>query len=253
MSRWLKALPLALALAALSSLAASCGSSSGTTQVRFVNALQDTTQYGAGFDVEFNGTREFSNVQFFGYLPSSGYLNVASGNSTITGFETGSIVNQIFNANVSLNAGSQYTIVATGFATNISKVVILSIPDNNLAPANNKVEFRAINASPSGPPTVDIYILPIGTTGSLTPPATMANLAYRSVSSYVTLPYNPNSANGANYTMFVTAAGTTTPILLTQSLSAGTSSTGAIRTVVLTDQENIDQLNQLAIVLNDFH
>jgi hypothetical protein len=53
--------------------------------------------------------------------------------------------------------------------------------------------------------------------------------------------------------MFVTATGTTAPILITQSLSAGSSSEGSIRTLVLTDQQNIDQLNPLAIVLNDFN
>jgi hypothetical protein len=50
--------------------------------------------------------------------------------------------------------------------------------------------------------------------------------------------------------MFVTATGTTTPILITQNLSAPA---GAIRTLVLTDQQNVDQLNSLAIVLNDLN
>ena len=95
--------------------------------------------------------------------------------------------------------------------------------------------------------------VPVGSGGTLTPPATFTNLAYRSTSKYVTLDYNPNMVNGANYTMFVTATGTTTPILLTQSLGAGTSTGGTIRTVVLTDQENMNQLNSLAIVLNDLN
>jgi hypothetical protein len=253
MSRWLKALPLTLALAALSIFAASCNSSS-PAQVRFVNAIQDTAQYGTALDIDFNGTKEFSDVGFLGYLPTSGYTSVPSGSDTIEGLETGTTT-EVFSANVSLNPGSdsQYTMVATGFAINASRVAIISATDNNTLPATGKVEFRAINASPSGPSGVDIYIVPVGSGGAITPPATIANLAYRSVSSYVTLPYNSNSVDGANYTMFVTATGTTTPILITQALSAGTSSEGAIRTLVLTDQENIDQLNPLAIVLNDLN
>ncbi len=251
MSRWLKALPLTLALVALSLFAASC-SSSGTTQARFVNAIQDTAQYGTALDIDFNGTKEFSNVAFLGYLPASGYTTVPSGSDSVEGLKTGTTT-EVFSANMSLNPGSQYTMVATGFAINASKVAIISATDNNTVPATGKVEFRAINASPSGPSGVDIYIVPVGSSGSITPPATIANLAYRSVSSYVTLPYNSNSVNSANYTMFVTATGTTTPILITQALSAGTSSEGAIRTLVLTDQENIDQLNPLAIVLNDLN
>ncbi|MFZ0799925.1 MAG: DUF4397 domain-containing protein [Terriglobales bacterium] len=249
MSRLLKALPLTLALAALSIFAASCNSSN-PAQARFVNAVPDTDQYGTAVDIEFNGTKDFTDVGFFAHLPASGYTSVPSGNNTIEGFET-STTSEIFSSNVFLNPGSQYTMVATGPGTNINKIALISAVENNTAPAPGKVEFRVINASPSGPSGVDIYIVPVG--GSVAPPATIANLAYTSTSSYVTLPYNSNIVDGANYTMFVTATGTTTPILITQSLSAGTSSEGAIRTLVLTDQQNMDQLNPLAIVLNDFN
>lgn len=250
MSRLLKALPLTLALAALSIFATSCGSSS-PTQARFVNAIPDTAQYGPGLDIEFNTTKIFTNVAFFGYLPSSGYTSVPSGNYTVEGLETG-ITTEVFSSNVSLNGGSQYTMVVTGLA---SGRVFLIPPalDNNNPPAAGKVEFRAIDASPSGPTAVDIYIVPAGSSGPLTPPATIADLAYQSTSKYVTVSYNPSINGAPNYTMYVTATGTTTPILLTQSLSAGTSSQGAIRTLVLTDQQNINQLNPLAIVLNDFN
>jgi hypothetical protein len=257
MSRWMKTVPLTLALVALSIFTASCNSS-GSTQVRFVNAIQDTAQYGAVLDFEFNGTKSFSDIAFLGYLPISGYTSVPAGSDSIEGIESGTTT-QVFRADVTLNPGSQsqYTLVATGFATNASEVSIISATDNNTVPATGKVEFRVINASPSGPAgdgsAVDIYIVPIGSSGSIAPPATITNLAYRSVSSYVTLPYNSNVVDGANYTMFVTVTGTTAPIFLTQSLSAGSSSEGSIRTLVLTDQQNIDLLNPLAIVLNDFN
>ncbi len=251
MSRWLKALPFTLAMAALSIFAASCNSSN-TTQARFVNAIQDTAQYGTALDVNFNGTKYFSDVEFLGYLPTSGYTTVPSGSDTIEGLETGTGT-EVFSDNVLLNPGSQYTMVATGFAINTARVAFISAVDNNTPPATGKVEFRVIHASPSGPSGVDIYIVPVGSSGSITPPATITNLAYRSTSSYVTVPYNSNSVDGANYTMFVTATGTTTPVLITQALSAGTASQGAIRTLILTDQQNIDQLNPRAMVLSDFN
>jgi hypothetical protein len=252
MSRWFKALPLKLALAALSIFAAGCGSSSNPAQVRFVNAIQDTAQYGAALDIQVNGTTEFTKVAFQGVQPPSGYTSIPSGGGTFKGLRTGTAT-EIFIANVSLDPSKQYTLVATGFATGVSKVPIISATDNNTTAASGNVEFRVINASPSGPPGVDIYIIPIGSGTTLTPPATITNLAYKTTSTYAKLPYNPNVVNGANYTMFVTATGTTSPILITQTLSAGSSSAGAIRTLVLTDQENVDQLNQRAIVLNDLN
>ncbi|MGA2979724.1 MAG: DUF4397 domain-containing protein [Terriglobales bacterium] len=250
MSRLLKALPLALALAALSIFAASCGSS-GPAQARFVNAVPDTDQYGTGLDIEFNGTKDFTNVAFFDYLPASEHTNVPSGNNTIEGFETATS-SEIFSSNVFLNPGSQYTMVAAGPGTNINKIALISAVENNTVPAIGTVVFRVINASPSGPSGVDIYFAPVGSNAP-TPPATITNLAYRNTSAYVTLPYNSNSVDGANYTMFVTATGTTTPVLITQSFSAGTSSQAAIRTLVLTDEQNIDQLNPQAIILKDLN
>ncbi len=247
----LKALPLTLALAVLSVSAASCGSTS-TAQIRFVNAIQDTAQYGPGLDVDVNGTKEITDVAFETYQPSSGYTSVTSGGVTIKGLETGTAT-EVFNSNVSLKSGLQYTIVATGFATSISRVALISAADQNTAPANGQVSFRVINASPSSPPGVDIYFIPVGSGNSLAPPASITNLAYRGISSYVTLPFNSNIVNGANYTMFVTNTGTTAPILLSQTLSAGSLSAGAIRTLVLTDQENINQLNPRAVVLNDLN
>jgi hypothetical protein len=110
-----------------------------------------------------------------------------------------------------------------------------------------------INASPSSPPGVDIYFIPVGSSNPIAPPAAITNLAYRGISDYVTLPFNSNIVNGANYTMFVTTTGTTAPILLSQTLSAGSLSAGAIRTMVLTDQENIKLLNPRAVVLNDLN
>src|ERR1700731_1898307 len=61
MFRLLKALPLALALAALSFFPASCGSSS-KSQVRVLHAISD----GPALDINVNTTKVFTNIAFSG-------------------------------------------------------------------------------------------------------------------------------------------------------------------------------------------
>ena len=120
MSRLLKVLILAAAILTLSVMLVSCSNSANLAQARFVNAISDAS----ALDIEFNGTKEFSDVAFFGYLPASGYTGVPSGSDTIKGFAAGSTTNQAFSDNVTLTAGTQYTLVATGLLT--GTVVILN-------------------------------------------------------------------------------------------------------------------------------
>ena len=91
MSRWLKALPLTLALAALgivaTSCASSCASSRNQAQIRFVHAIPDAK----ALDVDvygpqqINGMQLYADVGFRGFLPSAGYTNVLSDTDTIKG------------------------------------------------------------------------------------------------------------------------------------------------------------------------
>jgi hypothetical protein len=251
--RSLKALPLTLALvtlalAALTLVTTGCGGGSSQAQARFVNAIPNAT----ALDIQFNGTKEFTDVAFFGYLPSAGYTGVPAGSDTILGFATGSTTNQAFSVTTDLTAGKQYTLVATGFVPN--SVVVLPPTDNNTAPAVGNVIFRVINASPSGPSAVDIYILPNpvqGGLGSCTAPNCISGVAYQGVSTPTTLPYN---SNGNGYTMYVTTSGGTNPIF-SQSLSVGSATVGSIRTLVLTDIQNGNPpgMNPQAIILNDLN
>ena len=87
MSRCFKALSLTLALAALSIVTASCGSSTTPAQARFVNAIQDTVHYGTALDIDVAGTKDFTNVPFQGFSPSSGYTNIVSGGAALRGFK----------------------------------------------------------------------------------------------------------------------------------------------------------------------
>jgi len=252
MFRWLKSLPLALpltlALAAFGFVLTSCSSGS-QAQIRFVHAIQDA----GDLDIDFNGTKQITDIGFLGIQPSNGYIAVPAGSDTIEGFPTGSTTNEAFSvSNVNLNSGSQYTVVATGFTTSTSSVVILSPVDTNTEPSDGIVDFRAINASPSGPNAVDIYILANPVTCALGQPpctATISGLAYQQTSAYVPVNYNSNSEG---FTMYVCTSGSTNPIF-SQPITVGSVSEGSIRTLILTDQEDVDQLNHSFIVLNDLN
>ena len=214
MFRWLKALPLTLAIVSLSIVAISCGSGN-TAQVRFVNAISDDTQ---GLDIEFNGTKEFTDIGPF-HASGSTYVGVPSGSDKIVGFATGTTT-QVFTQTspVSFTSGTQYTMVATG--TLAGTVILLAPSDTNTAPANGSVNFRVINASLNGPGAVDVYILPDSapnTTcqlGANLCGPTISNLpspvsSIDTTSAYVTLPYN---SAGFGYTLYVTVVGQPIPL-----------------------------------------
>jgi len=242
MSRWLKALPLTLALAALSIFAAGCGGSSNA-QVRFVHAIQD----GAAMDIDINGTQEFTGIAFLGVQPTQpGHTSVPSGSDLIEGFLTGQTTVAFNSTRISWNGSQKYTVVATGFVANGQNAVILSLPDNIPSPSN-QVAFRVIHASPSGPGTVDVYILLNPATGPTGNPA-ISGLAYTQASSYVSLAYNPNNNNNfLGYTVYVTASGGTQPIL-TESINPPD---GAVRTLVLTDVQGGKSMNSTFLELSD--
>ena len=246
MSRWLKALPLTLVLAAFSVFAASCGGSSNA-QVRFVHAMQD----GAAMDIDVNGIQEFTDVAFLGVQPNQpGYTTVPSGSDSIEGFLTGQAIVVGFNStSISLNGSQKYTVVATGLVANSQNADILSIPDNVPSTPSTNNAFRVIHASPSGPGTVDIYILlnPVsGPTGN----PTISGLAYTQASGYVSLPNNPNNETTLpGFTVFITASGDTTPIITEPIIPP----LGAVRTLVLTDVQGGKSINSTFLELSDLN
>jgi hypothetical protein len=253
MSRWLKALPLALALAALGIFATSCGSSN-QTQIRFVHAIQDAPalDINAYGPQQVNGMQIFADVSFRGFLPLQGYINVLSDTQTIKGLANPTDTKSVFSAPVNWTAGLQYTVIATGFSAtgaNGSNVVLQSVLDINTAPASGYVEFRVINASPHSPSGgVDVYIDPIPVQALGTP--VISALAYQQVSKYESLVFFPgnNSKNSNNgYQLYVTQSGSTTPII-SQYLGPADNS---IHTLVLTDVQAGNTMNPLALELTD--
>src|ERR1039458_451888 len=245
MSRLLKALPLALAIVALivlAAFAASCGSSSA--QARFVNAISNAT---AALDIDFNGTKIFSQVAFPDFSAST-YTSVPSGTDAIEGLGAGSN-NQAFPPiNVSLNSGSSYTLVAAGLLAN--DVTILNPVDNNTAPANGTINFRVIDAS-SSTGSVDVYIIPNPVTKPISSyPTTFSNLASLSTSGYANQSFN---STGPGFSFFVTTHGNTIPLFTGVTLNGGSSSVGTVCTLVLTDTSDGNHMSSAPLPLEDLN
>jgi Domain of unknown function (DUF4397) len=252
MPRPLKTLALALAtLIVLAAFLASCGSGN-TTPARFVNAIADDNQ---SLDIDFNGSKVFGGVNPFPSDSGSTYLNIPTGSYTIAGFASGTTTNPVFSKTspVSFNSGSQYTVVATGFLSGNS-VVFLAPTDTNTAPVNGNVNFRVIDASTSGPGSVDVYILANPVIGSIGCPAncpSITALGVTSTSDYKTLPYN-----NLGYTMFVTVSGNPTPLPGWNGgfpLTGGQLALGTIRTVVLVDVGGGGAMSAQPLVLADLN
>ncbi len=248
MFRCLKALSLTLALAALSLFAGSCGNN-GSAQIRFVHAIQDAP----ALDIDVNGTQKFNNISFLGVLPNQpGYTTVPSGTDTLAGLVAGSTT-QVFSSTVGWSSATSYTVIGTGFSKtgmNGSNVVLLSIPDHIPTPPADDVEFRVIHASPSGPGTVDVYIKLNPSTGP-TLPVTIPGLAYTQSSSYININFSPNSNPiPPGYTVYVTASGSTTPIITQQVFPANA---GAARTFILTDVQGGNSMSTSLLELSDLH
>jgi hypothetical protein len=245
MLRLLKAVLLTVGIAALSMITVSCNNS-GQAQVRFVHAIEDAS----ALDIEVNGTKDFTKVAFGNLQPLTGYTAVQTGIDTVVGLLTGTSTVAFSTTNVKLVAGTEYTVVATGFDTGFegSNVVILNPSDDNTEPANGTIKFRVINASPSAPEPLDIYIQPAQVEG-LTPPATISGLAYQETSTYVPEAYN---TSGAGYTVYVCPAGTTDQ-LFRQTFVVGGPNEGSIRTLILTDQQGVQELNPQFIELDDLN
>jgi len=227
MFRLLKALPVTLALAALSFFATSCGSSN-QAQIRVVHAIPD----GPALDIDVNTTKVITNIAFGGVQPTPpAYTKVASGNVTVQAFDTGTTTNPIFGTNgvtANLSGSSQYTIVLAGFLNGLGNnaPAVLQKTDNNTAPTSGNVEFRIIHAAPSSPGAVDVYIVPPGTDITQVNPPTIQGLVFQQASS----PYT--SVAAGTYSVIVTISGSKTPFI-TQDFPLPAA--GMIRTLVLVD------------------
>jgi len=244
MLRLLKALPLTLALAALSFFATSCGSSS-QSQVRVVHAISD----GPALDINVNTTKPFTNIAFGGVQPTPpAYTKVASGSDTLQAVDTGTTTVVIANTSASLSGSSQYTVLLTGFlnGTDVNAPSFNLITDNNAAPTSGNVEIRIIDGSANTPQGgFSVYIVPPGANiGGLTPQ--ISGLLIGQASSYQSL-----NITGNVYEVIVTPNGQQTPYI-NQNY---TIPTGSIRTLVIVDNQGGGGgvPSQIPLELNDLN
>ena len=238
MLRMLRPLPFALALAALSIFAASCGSSSGGTKFRLVNAIPDSQPV----DVLIDGKTVETAVSFGGVTPSTGYAAVGSGSHKLEVRISGQTTDY-FQGNVPFSGNS--TIVATGYVSN-NTIAAPLFTDNSTAPTSNNAQLRIIQASPEGlggNPAVDMYLVAPGDglPGSGTP-ASIPNVTFNAASSYLTVP-------AGTYDLLLTPAGIQS---LNIRIPNASFSSGKNYTYVLVDvSPNGGVMSGTPVVLND--
>jgi len=239
MSRLLKALSLTLALASLSIFAISCGSSS--SQLRVVDAIPDAP---VGLDIQLAGKTIFTDVTFEAIEPNTGYQKVSSGSNSFEAFQTGTTTPVINSTSMSLGGSSQYTAVMTGFYADTSGInapAAILLTDNNAAPTAGNIEFRIVDASPSAPTSVDVYIVPPGTDITTVDPQ-VSGLTFQQASSY-------QSLATAIYAVIVTPSGNKTPFINQDY----TLTAGQIRTLVLVDVNGGGAISPTPVELSDLN
>jgi hypothetical protein len=161
-----------------------------TARVRVVHASPDAP----AVDVYADGTKVLTNVPYKG---SSDYLSVPAGPHNFKVFATGANPasdTAVIDADATLAAGKDYTVVAVGMLADIKPAVF---EDNNAAPAAGKAHVRVIHASPDAP-AVDIAVK-----GG---PVLFSNLAFPNAA-------GPSPVDAGTYDLEVRAAGTTTVAL----------------------------------------
>ena len=177
---------VAIAFAAFTSGA----SAADTARVRVVHASPDAP----AVDVYADGAKVLTNVAYKG---SSDYLSVPAGPHNFKVFATGAnpaTGTAVINADATLEAGKDYTVVAIGKVADIKPLVLV---DNNAAPAAGKAHVRVVHASPDAP-AVDIAVKG----GAVLVP----NLAFGKDA-------GPLPVDAGTYDLEVRAAGTTTVAL----------------------------------------
>jgi hypothetical protein len=259
MSRLLKTLPLALAIAAVVALgvfAASCNSNSNAL-VRVVNTIPDNGTNGTiALDVYVNGTKYFTDVALGQAYPtpqaggSAQYTSVPAGSVTFQAYDTGSeptTANAIWGASgrtATLSGGTQYTVLLGGYVLNSG---IYVVPDNNTVPTTGDLTIRAINGSATYQSGVDVLFYQTGE-GNPGPPGQITDLQLGQGQYVRNITWEPS------YTMEVYNSGQD-PIISGYTLpQGGSGSNGPITTVVLVDNGGgTNGISQIPLVLNDLY
>ncbi len=182
------AVVVALALAAPAAAA-------DNAMVRVIHASPDAPNV----DVWVDGTKVLTDVP---YQAVSDYLNVPAGDHNLKVTPTGT-TSAVIDADVTLDAGTAYTVAAINPVASISAAVLV----DDRTPVPGKARLRVFHASSNAPASVDVALAG----GSVLVPG----LEYGKASGYLTV--DPGS-----YDLEIRAAGDSAAALaLTASLGAG--------------------------------
>jgi hypothetical protein len=146
-----------------------------------------------------DGTKVLTDVP---YTAVSDYLPVPAGVHNVQVTATGG-TDPVIDADLTLEAGTSYTVAATGMLADITATVLV----DDRTPASGQAKLRVFHASPSAPSAVDVAV----TAG----PVLVEGLAYGEATDYLTV-------DAAEYALEIRAAGESDAALaLTANLEAG--------------------------------
>ncbi len=243
MLQGLKTLPLVLALAAVSIFGTSCGSSSA--KLRIVQAIPDVSA-GQPLDIYLDGNKAASSIGFGGTFPTTGYQSTGAGTRHLQVFLSGQTTGALFDGNLTLASGNDYTAVLSGFSTSSNIAATLFKDTNSPAPTSGNVSIRAIHASPTWnysyyPAGMDVFVVAPGTSIFGVAP-TFSALGYLNpaITKYV-------SAPAGSYDVIATPPGLPAEIIVG---GPYTFNSGVIRTVIFIDAPG-GGLGSAPLVLND--
>jgi hypothetical protein len=148
--------------------------------VRVVHASPDAPNV----DVWVDGETVLTDVPF---TAVSDYLPLPAGTYNVQVTATGS-TDAVIDADLTLEAGTSYTVAATGLLADIAPVVLA----DDRMPADGQAKLRVFHASPSAPASVDVAV----TDG----PVLVESLAFGEATNYV-------SVDPGTYPLQVRAAG----------------------------------------------
>jgi len=172
----------------------------------------DMVSNAGSYDQVFRG----SNMYYQGIDAGTHEIRVfmSSPNPTITG-------TPILDTTVTFTSSSSYTVIHTGFARTGSTPgrSLWVIPDDAPDPGANNVGIRIVNAG-VGMGNVDVNITRRSSDTLPDAPA-VANLAYRSVSNYLSVARDTLVTGTDSLRVVVTAAGTKAPVLFSLKFQRG--------------------------------
>jgi hypothetical protein len=135
--------------------------------VRVVHASPDAPNV----DVWVDGEAVLTDVPF---TAVSDYLTLPAGTYNVQVTATGA-TDPVIDADLTLEAGTSYTVAATGMLADIAAIVLV----DDRIPTDNQSKLRVFHVSPSAPAEVDVAV----TDG----PIVVEGLAYREATDYLTL------------------------------------------------------------------